>query len=67
MRNSVANRVTIAHYAGFILHGNDGSKERDGPRFQVKFLNDLSGRQIVCRGQVADGILFGFLHISSFE
>jgi hypothetical protein len=62
MRNSVTNRVTIAHNAVFILHGNDGSKERDGPRFQVKFLNDLSGRQIVFRGQLADGIrLFTYL------
>ena len=65
MRNSVANRVTSAHNAVLVLHGNDGSIEGDGPPIQVKFLNDLSGRQIVRRGQVADGIRF--LHISSFE
>ena len=56
MRNSVTNRVTIADNAVFVLQGNDGSIEGDGPRFQVKFLNDLSGRQLAFRGQVADGI-----------
>jgi hypothetical protein len=37
MRNSVTNRVTIAHNAVFVVHGNDGSIEGDGPRIAKRY------------------------------